>query len=126
VDERHSGYEPLIGAWNAINITITGDNGTIDGRGPAWWPIRAELTHGRPHLLFFSRSSHIRVSNLTLRSSPFWCGKRNAFFGAIFTYIQTTILPRLDRDKHKDSSKKEARFLQDCEILGLRSCADRE
>ncbi len=72
VDERNSGYEPLIGAWNASNITVTGDNGTIDGGGPAWWPIRAELVHGRPHLLFFSRSSHIRVSNLTLRSSPFW------------------------------------------------------
>ena len=24
VDERHSGYEPLLGAWNATNITITG------------------------------------------------------------------------------------------------------
>jgi polygalacturonase len=72
VDERHTGYEPLIGAWNASNITVTGDNGTIDGGGPAWWPIRAELVHGRPHLLFFSRSSHIHVSNLTLRSSPFW------------------------------------------------------
>ena len=72
VDERHSGYEPLLGAWNATDIIITGNNGTIQGNGPVWWPQRAQLIHGRPHMMFFSRCSNIHVSNLTLRSSPFW------------------------------------------------------
>ena len=72
VDERHSGYEALISAINATNVTVTGHNGTIDGQGAAWWPMRQELLHGRPHLLFFSRCSYVQVSNLTLRSSPFW------------------------------------------------------
>jgi polygalacturonase len=32
VDERNSGYEPIIGGWNLTDVLITGNNGTIAGR----------------------------------------------------------------------------------------------
>lgn len=37
VDERHSGYEPIIGGWNLTDVHITGNNGTIDGQGDIWY-----------------------------------------------------------------------------------------
>lgn len=72
VDERHSGYEPLIGGWNITDVLITGDNGTIDGQASLWWAVRGALTHGRPHALLFSRCERVVVSNLTIRNSAFW------------------------------------------------------
>ena len=72
MDERHSGYVPLFGGWNLTNVSITGRNATIEGCGDKWWPIRANLAHGRPHLFFCSRCTNVSISNLTFVQSPFW------------------------------------------------------
>ena len=85
MDERHSGYEPLLGGWNVTDVHITGNNGTIAGQGDFWWaaikghgpcakPTPAHwcnLPHGRPHAVLFSRSQRVIVSNLTITQSPF-------------------------------------------------------
>lgn len=87
-DERHSGYEPIVGGWNLTDVHITGNNGTIDGQGDWWWfavhghgpcvrtnphrPAWCDLKHGRPHALLFSRCERVVVSGITITSSPFW------------------------------------------------------
>ena len=85
MDERHSGYEPLLGGWNVTDVHITGNNGTIAGQGDFWWaaikghgpcakPHPAHwcnLPHGRPHAVLFSRSQRVIVSNITITQSPF-------------------------------------------------------
>ena len=72
VDERHSGFEPLIGGWNLTDVEVTGNNGSLVGQAGRWWSIRQQLQHGRPHALFFSRCHRVVVSNLTIRDSAFW------------------------------------------------------
>ena len=85
MDERHSGYEPILGGWNVTDVHITGNNGTIAGQGDFWWaaikghgpcakPTPAHwcnLPHGRPHAVLFSRSQRVIVSNITITQSPF-------------------------------------------------------
>ena len=46
VDERHSGFEPLIGGWNLTDVEVTGNNGTLVGQAGKWWSIRGQLQHG--------------------------------------------------------------------------------
>ena len=70
VDERHSGYEPIVGGWNITDVTITGNNGTIAGQAELWW--NGSWKHGRPHAVLFSRCQRVVVSNLTVQDSPFW------------------------------------------------------
>jgi polygalacturonase len=70
VDERNSGYEPIIGGWNLTDVLITGNNGTIAGQADAWWS--GHWKYGRPHAVLFSRCSRVVVSNLTIKDSPFW------------------------------------------------------
>eukprot|EP00937_MAST-01D_sp_MAST-1D-sp2_P003659 g3659.t1 len=78
VDERYSGYEPLLGGWNVTDVIITGNNGSIDGQARKWWQYSApyyakgKLAFGRPHAIFFSRSRRVVVSNVTVRDSAFW------------------------------------------------------
>eukprot|EP01048_Picozoa_sp_COSAG05_P021620 COSAG05_NODE_4040_length_1705_cov_2.552927_1_plen_476_part_00 len=86
VDERHSGFEPIIGGWNLTDVHITGNNGTLDGQGDLWWAaIRGHgpcakphsarwcnLPHGRPHGLLLSRCQRVAVSDITITGSPFW------------------------------------------------------
>jgi polygalacturonase len=90
-DERHSGYEPIIGGINLTDVHITGNNGTIAGQGDYWWaaikghaapdgstcakPNPAKwcaLPHGRPHAVLMSRCQRVMVSNITITESPFW------------------------------------------------------
>ena len=72
IDERHSGYEPLIGGFNITDVEVTGRNGTLVGGASRWWAVRDQLAHGRPHALFFSRCRNVVVSNVTIRGSAFW------------------------------------------------------
>ena len=82
MDERNSGYEPIIGGWNLTDVLITGNNGTIAGQADIWWagplgsdgvPIRGgHWPYGRPHALLFSRCQRVVVSNITVKDSPFW------------------------------------------------------
>ncbi|KAI7753777.1 hypothetical protein M8C21_022213 [Ambrosia artemisiifolia] len=56
------------------NVVITGQNGTIDGRGKMWWDLwwNRTLEHTRGHLVEIMNSNNILISNLTFRNSPFW------------------------------------------------------
>lgn len=53
---------------------LTGHNGTIDGQGPSWWKKYKQklLNYTRGPLVQILWSSDIRISNITLRDSPFW------------------------------------------------------
>jgi polygalacturonase len=52
----------------------SGENGTIDGQGSAWWDMwkKGTLLYTRPHLLELMSSSDIIVSNVVFQDSPFW------------------------------------------------------
>jgi polygalacturonase len=55
------------------NVTITGENGTLDGQGVAWWKLwLEEPLDGRPHLIQFEKSRNIRLFNVTLVNPGFW------------------------------------------------------
>jgi len=66
-------YQPLLYGEGLENVTITGQNGTLDGRGVVWWQRwLQEPLFGRPHLVEFERSRGILLRNVTLRNPGFW------------------------------------------------------
>lgn len=71
--EDKEGLRSLIFAYNAENISITGQ-GCIDGRGPEsmnnnnWDGIRA----GRPRNIWFGKCHNVLVEGICLRNSGFW------------------------------------------------------
>ena len=86
---RAQQLRPLLSATNASNISITGDNGTIDGNGWFAWPAanwsNAECgLHGHcapdvffglpaqklrpPQVLTFIRANDVTLSNLTIKN----------------------------------------------------------
>ncbi|CAA6669822.1 unnamed protein product [Spirodela intermedia] len=67
-------YSSLILGSNLTDVAITGDNGTIDGQGAAWWSkFRSHnLRYTRGYLIELLFSDQILISNLTLVNSPSW------------------------------------------------------
>ncbi|XP_057420728.1 probable polygalacturonase isoform X2 [Lotus japonicus] len=65
-------YQSLINGYKLEDVVITGNNGTIDGMGLAWWESFSShsLNHSRPHLIELVASSHVVVSNLTFLNAP--------------------------------------------------------
>ena len=75
VDERRTGYQPLLLGLNVSDVHITGDRGTLTWSDlPRWHALHqvAALAYGRPHTVLFSRSRNVAVSNLSVLMSPFW------------------------------------------------------
>ncbi|KAK1299768.1 putative polygalacturonase [Acorus calamus] len=73
--ERPGGrHISLLHANGVENVVITGQNGSIDGRGKLWWELwwNRTLEHTRGHLIEFINSRNILISNVTLLNSPFW------------------------------------------------------
>ena len=69
VEERNSGYEPLLGCWNLTDVAITGNNGSLEGQGDLWWPMHQDspgLVAGRPHAVLLSRCKRVLVSNICM------------------------------------------------------------
>lgn len=66
-------YQPLLWGNKVRNVTITGENGTIDGRGADWWTrwLKEPLL-GRPHVIQFQDSEEILIRNVTIRNPGFW------------------------------------------------------
>eukprot|EP00927_Polykrikos_kofoidii_P009914 TRINITY_DN14171_c0_g1_i3.p1 TRINITY_DN14171_c0_g1~~TRINITY_DN14171_c0_g1_i3.p1 ORF type:complete len:775 (+),score=97.39 TRINITY_DN14171_c0_g1_i3:126-2450(+) len=66
-------YQALIYGTGLTNVTITGENGTIDGKGAVWWERwLSQPLLARPHLIQFEKSREIRIHNVTLRDPGFW------------------------------------------------------
>lgn len=64
---------PLLHGVGLENVTITGENGTLDGQGVDWWERwLSEPLDGRPHLVQFEKSRGVRFSNITLVNPGFW------------------------------------------------------
>ena len=64
------GYEALISAFNAENITVSG-NGIIDARGEFWWKNeKSDLI--RPRTISFFLSKNIKIKDVTIMNSPCW------------------------------------------------------
>lgn len=74
---RQPAVQPLIGAKNAVDITIRG-GGTIDGAGQPWW--KAVYSHNRsifpanhrPRLILLDHCKHVLIENVTIENSPSW------------------------------------------------------
>nr|CAD1816927.1 unnamed protein product [Ananas comosus var. bracteatus] len=64
----------LINGHNLTDVVITGNNGVIDGQGSIWWEwFRSrKLNYSRPHLVEFTDSQDIVISNLSFLNSPAW------------------------------------------------------
>ncbi|KAK7291687.1 hypothetical protein RIF29_07030 [Crotalaria pallida] len=65
-------YQSLINGYMLNDVVITGNNGTIDGTGLAWWELfrSHSLNYSRPHLIELVASNYVVVSNLTLLNAP--------------------------------------------------------
>ncbi|KAH8494944.1 hypothetical protein Peur_056248 [Populus x canadensis] len=65
-------YRSLINGDMLTDVVVTGDNGTIDGQGSVWWDWfeSRSLNYSRPHLVEFTSSDHVVVSNLTFLNAP--------------------------------------------------------
>jgi polygalacturonase len=81
---RGPGYQALVGAVNAENITITG-GGVIDGNGQSWWDEMRQQraqgvvdngilgsAHSRPRGVVFDHCKHVRMEDITVQNSPMW------------------------------------------------------
>ena len=64
-------FAPLVGAFHASNISITG-GGVIDGAGAWWWDHRSSLDVEPPRLVELQHVVGVTVRNITLTNSPFW------------------------------------------------------
>lgn len=79
IEFRGPGYQSLVGATNAENITITG-GGIIDGNGASWWALaRTQKNAGvlgsensRPRGVVFDHCKHIRIEGVTVQNAPYW------------------------------------------------------
>lgn len=67
-------YRSLISGQNLTDVVVTGNNGTIDGQGSIWWDQinNHSLNYSRPHIVEFTWSDNIVVSNLTFLNAPAW------------------------------------------------------
>ncbi|MGD0892714.1 MAG: glycoside hydrolase family 28 protein [Terracidiphilus sp.] len=76
---REPGLQSLVSAFNASNVTITGE-GVIDGAGETWWQMAREIKdagimggdHPRPRLVVFDHCKHVMVEGVTIQNSPMW------------------------------------------------------
>ena len=70
-------HQALIFAWNRTNISLSG-RGFIDGQGQDWWKCADNLDdhpcsgYARPHLLFMSNISRVKISDVVFKNSPDW------------------------------------------------------
>jgi hypothetical protein len=79
--DDYEGYESLVYAEDAKNISITG-MGTINGNGTSFWAeyMRKEVTfeewrknNWRPNRMFlFLRCENLRLNDFTIKNSPSW------------------------------------------------------
>ncbi len=76
---RAPGYQSLISATAAENVTITG-GGVIDGNGTSWW-VEARQQKGsgilgnensRPRGVVFDHCKHVKMEDITVQNSPMW------------------------------------------------------
>jgi polygalacturonase len=75
---REAAVQPLIGATNAEDITISG-GGTIDGAGQPWWADVYSHKHlpdfnpaMRPRLILFDHCRHVLIEGVTVENSASW------------------------------------------------------
>jgi polygalacturonase len=79
VEFRGPGYQALVSAVNAENVTIDG-GGVIDGNGASWWAeARQEKNAGvlgsensRPRGVVFDHCKHVVMENITVQNSAMW------------------------------------------------------
>jgi polygalacturonase len=66
-------YQSFLYARDASNIVIQG-SGIIDGQGHWWWDAFRNhgLSAGRPNLIQMFNCSHVEITGVTLKDSPFW------------------------------------------------------
>ncbi len=75
---REPDLQPLVSAYNAENIAITGE-GAIDGNGSSWWEEARRIkdhgvlgNHPRPKLILLDHCRHVRIEGVTIENSPMW------------------------------------------------------
>jgi len=109
---------PLISARGAMNVSIMGGNGTIDGTGWFAWPTANWSSpecgeHGYcagptffgapqasmrpPHVLTFTHCANTSLSNVTIANPPYW-GVQHFFSNDTALNFVTILAPRWTRE----------------------------
>lgn len=109
---------PLISALGAINISISGGNGTIDGNGWYAWPSANWSSpecgeHNRcagptffgepptlmrpPHVLTFTHCANTSLANVTITNPAYW-GIQHFFSNVTTMDLVTILAPRWTRE----------------------------
>ena len=62
---------------STFHFRLQDARGTIDGGGSAWWACHRGCNGGketvtRGHLIELMHTTHLEISNLELKNSPFW------------------------------------------------------
>eukprot|EP01043_Picozoa_sp_COSAG02_P067206 COSAG02_NODE_10716_length_1874_cov_2.851831_1_plen_465_part_00 len=67
-------WAPFINGYNLTNVTIGGENGTLDGSGAFWWArhIAGIEKFTRPPLFSCLRCTDVLLESTTFKDSPFW------------------------------------------------------
>eukprot|EP00966_Prymnesium_polylepis_P093829 2171436-Prymnesium_polylepis.1 len=66
---------PFLGGFGVTNLTIGGENGTVDGTGYHWWAkgnFGANETHTRPSLFECVYCQDINLEDVTFANSSWW------------------------------------------------------
>jgi hypothetical protein len=63
-------YSPLVGAYNATNVTIHG-GGTINGQGQPFWNYN-KIQCRKPMMMEFWYVDGLQINNINIHNSPFW------------------------------------------------------
>ncbi|KAF5179571.1 Polygalacturonase [Thalictrum thalictroides] len=110
-------YGSLIHGQHLKDVEITGHNGTIDGQGQTWWIKHRQklLNYTRGPLLQIMWSSDIRISNITLRNSPFW--NIHPYDCKNITISKVTILAPLREAPNTDGIDPDS-----CENMVIEDC----
>eukprot|EP01043_Picozoa_sp_COSAG02_P015390 COSAG02_NODE_656_length_18809_cov_17.805077_3_plen_456_part_00 len=67
-------WAPFIDGYNLTNVTIGGENGTIDGSGAYWWErhVAGVEKYTRPPLFSCLRCNDVLLEDTTFKDSAFW------------------------------------------------------
>uniref|UniRef100_A0A0E0ESM1 Pectate lyase superfamily protein domain-containing protein n=1 Tax=Oryza meridionalis TaxID=40149 RepID=A0A0E0ESM1_9ORYZ len=116
-EHRGPRYGSLIHGQDLKDVTITGQNGTINGQGQSWWSKfrKKVLNHTRGPLVQLMRSSNITISNITLRDSPFWT--LHIYDCKDVTISDTTILAPIVGAPNTDGIDPDS-----CENVVIKNC----
>ena len=111
-------FAPLVGAFNATNISVTG-GGVIDGNGAWWWKHRGDMDIEPPRLLETQYVYGLQITDIELTNSPFWTVHPYACRDVLVRRVNITAngdgqygknTDGIEEQKHTEGGKRQGRL----------------